>query len=77
MSGSLDTITADASQLPADQRLTLVARILSSMEPERSSAIDRAWDLEIRDRIARYDSGEQESIPVSEVFSDIDRDLTE
>jgi len=77
MSGSLDTIIADASQLPTDQRLTLVARILSSMEPEGSSSTDSAWDLEIRERIARYDSGERESISASKVFSDIDGVLPE
>ncbi len=77
MSESLDTIVAEASQLPPDQRLTLASRILTSLEPERSSSIDEAWDAEIRGRIARFDSGSSVGIPAAEVFSETDRILSE
>ncbi len=75
MNGSIETIVAEAVQLPPDQRMTLAHRILSSIEPERSAEIDSAWDQEIRDRIARYDSGGVQSIPAAEVFAELDRRL--
>jgi hypothetical protein len=75
MSGSVEAIIAEAVQLPADQRLTLAHRILSSVEPEPSAATDAVWDREIRDRIARYDTVGAQSIPATEVFAELDRRL--
>ena len=71
MAESIDTLVSEALQLPADQRLTLAHRILSSVEPAASSEIDTAWDAEIRERIARYDAGGVRSIPVDEVFAEV------
>ena len=75
MGEAVDTIVAEAARLPADQRLTLAHRILTSVEPEESSETDAAWDKEIRERIARYDAGEVRSIPAVEVFAELDRRL--
>ena len=75
MNGSIETIVAEAVQLPPDQRLTLAHRILSSIEPERTAENDVAWDQEIRERMARYDAGGVPSIPASEVFAELDRRL--
>lgn len=75
MTGSVETIVAEAVRLPPDQRLTLAHRILSSVEPEGSVETDAAWDLEIRERIARYDAGGVRSVPASEVFAELDRRL--
>ncbi len=75
MSEAVDKIVAEAVGLPADQRLTLAHRILTSVEPEESSETDAAWDKEIRERIARYDAGEVRSIPAVEVFAEVDRRL--
>lgn len=75
MSETVDSIFAEAVQLPADQRFTLAHRILSSVEPESSAAMDAAWDREIRGRIARYDAGLVRTIPASEVFAELDQRL--
>lgn len=75
MNGSVETIVSEAVQLPPDQRLTLAHRILSSIEPEPSAETDAAWDQEIRERIARYDTGTVRGIPASEVFAELDRRL--
>jgi putative addiction module component (TIGR02574 family) len=75
MSASMDTIVAEAVQLPPDQRLTLAHRILSSLDPERSTETEAEWDREICDRIARFDAGQVKSIPASEVFAELDRRL--
>jgi len=75
MSESVETIVAEAVQLPPDQRLTLAHKILSSIEPELSAETDAAWDREIRDRMARYDAGELQATPAAEVFAELDRRL--
>jgi len=77
MSISVDTITAEAMHLPEDQRLVLAHRILASVEPLGDPEVDTAWEIEIRERIRCYDAGQSEGIPVSEVFADLDRKLTQ
>ena len=73
MKGSVDTIAAEAVLLPADQRLALAQRILSSVEPPGSAETE--WDAEIRDRIGRYDAGGVKSVPAAEAFAEVDRRL--
>jgi putative addiction module component (TIGR02574 family) len=75
MSESVDAIVAEAARLPADQRLTLAHKILTSLEPEPSSKTDAAWDREICERMARYDTGQVQAILASEVFAELDRRL--
>ena len=72
---SINQILQEAIRLPEDQRLTLANRLLMLSEPHTSDDIRHAWDIEIRDRIARYDQGETRSRPAGEVFSDLDRRL--
>jgi hypothetical protein len=71
----LDDLLSEASKLPLEQRLTLAHRLLASAEPEASPEVEHAWDVEIRERIARYDRGEARSRPASEVFANLDRSL--
>jgi putative addiction module component (TIGR02574 family) len=75
MSATIETIVAEAVQLPPDQRLSLAHRILSSIEPEVSPEVESAWDSEIRNRIARYDTGAAKGVPASEVFAELDKRL--
>ena len=72
---TMNQLLQEAIHLPEDQRLTLVHRLLMIGEPHASKDVEHVWDLEIRDRIARYDRGESRSRPAGEVFSDIDRRL--
>lgn len=72
---SINQILQEAIRLPEDQRLTLVNRLLMLSEPHISDDNTHAWDLEIRDRIDRYDQGETHSRSAGEVFSDLDRRL--
>ena len=69
---SINQILQEAANLPEDQRFTLAHKILLVGEPQFSKTVEHAWDTEIRDRIARYDRGELNSRPASEVFADID-----
>ncbi|MEA3544901.1 MAG: addiction module protein [Thermodesulfobacteriota bacterium] len=72
---SINQILQEASRLPEDQRLTLVNQILTLGEPQATADNDHLWDLEIRERIARYDRGETTARSASEVFTDLDRRL--
>ncbi|MDI1248238.1 MAG: addiction module protein [Lacunisphaera sp.] len=77
MSTSVDTITSEAMHLPEDQRLVLAHRILASVEPVGDPEVEAAWELEIRERIRRYDAGQSEGIPLAEVFAGLDRKLAQ
>ncbi|MGO8679013.1 MAG: addiction module protein [Limisphaerales bacterium] len=73
---SLETVAADALELPKDQRFTLALRILSSVEPEPDAAVEAAWDTEIRERIRRYDAGQTPTVSGVEVFAGLDGRLS-
>ena len=72
---SLDQILQQAAEMPEDQRLTLVHQLLLLGERHDSGETRTAWDVEIRERIARYDLGETSSRPAGDVLSDIDNRL--
>lgn len=65
---SVEELLREAARLPADQQLTLVHRLLLAGEPPASVDVDRAWDVEIRERIARYDAGGTTARPASAVL---------
>ena len=75
MAETVESLAKEAIELPPDQRLTLAQRILASVEPNETPAIDAAWEAEILERIRRYDAGESKGISASEVFADLNRRL--
>jgi len=76
MAATVDELIQEALDLPVDQRISLAHKILASIEPPPTSAIESAWDEEIRRRIARYDAGQSKGIPAEEVFAEVERRLT-
>jgi hypothetical protein len=40
-----------------------------SVERDPETGADAAWDTEIANRIARFDAGESQTVPASEVFA--------
>jgi putative addiction module component (TIGR02574 family) len=72
---SLENIASEALLLPEEQRFTLAHRILSSVEPERDVRVEAAWDIEIRERIKRYDDGQTAGLSGPEVFAELDKKL--
>jgi len=69
MPATLDALSQDALVLPPDQRVTLAYRLLASVEPDPEPGADAAWETEITQRIARFDAGESQTVPASEVFA--------
>jgi putative addiction module component (TIGR02574 family) len=68
MPPTLDALSHDALILPPDQRIALASRLLVSVEPGPEPGAEAAWDAEITERIARFDSGETPAVPAAEVF---------
>jgi DUF1009 family protein len=74
---SLESIASEALLLPKGQRFTLAHRILASMEPEMPADVEAAWDLEIRERIGRYDAGQTIAVSGQGVFAELDKRLSQ
>lgn len=72
MRATVDELTERAASLPTEQRLTLACRILATIEPPPTAAVEQAWDREIRDRITKFKKGVSRSIPAEEVFAELD-----
>lgn len=68
---SFEQVEADALDLPDDDRARLAHRLLASLEEhayDDPAGVERAWDDEIRRRLASLDAGSVETIPASQVF---------
>jgi putative addiction module component (TIGR02574 family) len=72
---SLEDIASEALLLPKDQRFTLAHRILSSVEPDMKDEAEAEWDMEIRERIRRYDAGLTSGVPGQEVLAELNKKL--
>ena len=57
-----------ASQLPVEERMSLVDQILDTLD-ERDSLLDAQWAQEAESRLAAYRRGEFQAIPLSEVIA--------
>ena len=66
-----DTVYDKALSLPADARISLVERLLSSLNLPTQPEIDRLWADEAERRVAQIDRGEVELIPGEKVFERI------
>ena len=75
MSATLETIESQALTLTETQRLVLVHRLLASIEGVTEEGADAAWDMEIKERIRKYDAGITKGIPSEKVFKDLDKKL--
>ena len=69
----LEKISAEALQLPKDERIALADRLVASVEAVGDEDVQAAWDAEIRERIRKYDSGETQSLPLAEVLAEFDK----
>ncbi len=61
----------EALSLPADARMSLVEKLLSSLNLPTQPEIDRLWAEEAERHIAQIDKGEIKLVPGKKVFSDI------
>jgi len=69
MSTVSDKVMDEVLSLPADARMSLVEKLLASLNLPTPSEIDREWAEEAERRVAQIDRGEVELIPGEEVFA--------
>jgi putative addiction module component (TIGR02574 family) len=71
MNDPLERLFAEALQLPSRDRAVLATRLIASLddEDEPGDEVERAWEEEIRRRVAEIDAG-TEMIPAEEVFAE-------
>lgn len=68
-----DKVYDKALSLPADARIGLVERLLSSLNLPTQPDIDRLWADEAERRITQMDQGKVKLIPGEKVFEQIRR----
>ncbi|MEA3415170.1 MAG: addiction module protein [Thermodesulfobacteriota bacterium] len=64
-------VTEKALSLPADIRLNLVEKLITSLNLPIDKDIDRLWAEEAEHRISQIEAGEVRLVPGEEVFSKI------
>ena len=69
MSSTLESLTAEALKLSAEERAELAERLIISVEPP--APLHPAWETEIAHRIADLDAGRTQSIPGEQVFAEL------
>ena len=78
MTAMMDRVCKEVLELPLDQRLTVVYRILEQSDDGLDSGeAEREWDGVIRERMERYDCGKAKTRPASEVFAELEKRLGE
>ncbi len=68
---AINSVVDEALSLPAEIRISLVEKILVSLNLPTRTEIDKLWAEEAERRVAEIDSGNVELRPGEEVFSRI------
>jgi putative addiction module component (TIGR02574 family) len=71
MTNLTEKIYEQALDLPIEDRLNLIDKLLSSTNLPLSKDIDKAWSIEAEKRCQDLDSGKANLIPGDEVFKKI------
>ena len=71
MATTRDRVIEEALSLPADVRLSLVEKLLTSLNLPIDAEIDRLWAEEAERRVSQIETGEVKMVPGKEVFSKI------
>jgi putative addiction module component (TIGR02574 family) len=69
MTTAADRLTDEALSLPVDARLSLVDKLLSSLNPSVGHEHERLWADEAERRITQLDEGQAKLVPGEEVFT--------
>ena len=69
MASPVRELEAAALALPVEDRARLAERLLSSLD-DATEEIEGAWVAEVRERLARYRSGEIEALPLDQAMTE-------
>jgi putative addiction module component (TIGR02574 family) len=73
MTAVADKVFSEALSLPSDARMSLVEKLLTSLNLPTYAEIDLLWAEEAERRVSQVDQGHAELIPGDEVFAKIRR----
>ena len=68
MNTTAETLSAQAVQLPPEERMVVVERILDSLD-EPDATLDALWAKEADNRLAAYRRGEIRALALSDVIA--------
>lgn len=71
MAATDDRVIEEALSLPADVRLSLVEKLLTSLNLPIDEEIDRLWAEEAERRVSQIEEGKINLVPGEEVFNRI------
>jgi putative addiction module component (TIGR02574 family) len=72
MAASTETLLRQALELPANDRVALIERLILSLD-QPDPAIDALWLKEAESRLAAYRSGELDAVDADQVFAELGR----
>jgi putative addiction module component (TIGR02574 family) len=73
MSVIANKVVEEALSLPSDERVSLVEKLLTSLNLPIQAEIDQLWTEEAERRVSQIERGDVELIPGDEVFAKIRR----
>ncbi len=71
MATTNDRVIEEALSLPADARLSLIEKLLTSLNLPIDEEIDRIWAEEAEHRVSQIEEGKVKLVPGEEVFAKI------
>ena len=71
MATTNDRVIEEALSLPADIRLSLIEKLLTSLNLPIDEEIDRLWAEEAERRVSQIQEGKAKLVPGEEVFAKI------
>jgi putative addiction module component (TIGR02574 family) len=71
MATTNDRVVEEALSLPADVRLSLVEKLLTSLNLPIDEQIDHLWAEEAERRVSQIEEGKSKLVPGEEVFTRI------
>ncbi len=71
MTTAANKVIEQALEFPADARISLVDKLLASLNPPAQPEIDQLWAEEAERRVAGIDRGKVDLIPLAKKFSPI------
>ncbi|MGH8678831.1 MAG: addiction module protein [Burkholderiales bacterium] len=73
MSDTLKELEAQARSLSPEERARLADSLLESLRGAPIAEIEKAWEVEIAERVAAYDRGELPTFSAESVFAEARR----
>lgn len=71
MTSTNDRVVEEALSLPSDVRISLIEKLLTSLNLPVDEEIDRLWAEEAERRVSQIEEGKAELVPGEEVFAKI------